>query len=191
MNMAFRTALIVLALALAGCNQQGSNDGAQDSAALDTPAPESQPDSVYTPNNDAARNTTGQLTMSVALRLPDAGSENADQQEVLTLRGASGLVVEAAITGALSPATQVEGQTLRALLDMPVDEPQVLVYRVTNETKPEGVGGLCGGEAAAYVVVWEPSAPGASSMRLLGTRGGAPGAASARACPMLDYGRGG
>jgi hypothetical protein len=189
--MKFRTALVVLALALGGCNQQSSQEGAPEGAALDTPAPESQPDSVYTPNNEAARTTTGQLTMSVALRLPDAGSDNTDQQEVLTLRGASGLVVEAAITGAISPATQVQGQTLRALLDMPVEEPQVLVYRVTNETKPEGVGGLCGGEAAEYVVVWEPATPGATSMRLLGARGGAPGAASSRACPMLDYGRGG
>jgi hypothetical protein len=189
--MKFRTALIVAALALAGCNQQSVQDGAQESAALDTPAPESAPDSVYTPNNDAARNTTGQLTMSVALRLPDAGSDNTDQQEVLTLRGASGLVVEAAITGAVSPATQVQGQTLRALLDIPVEEPQVLVYRVTNETKPEGVGGLCGAESADFVVVWEPAAPGAASMRMLGTHGGAPGAGGARACPMLDYGRGG
>lgn len=186
-----RTAFIVLALALAGCNQQSSQDGAQEGASLDTPAPESQPDSTFAANNDAARTTTGQLTMSVSLRLPDAGSDNTDQQEVLTLRGATGLVVEAAITGAVSPATQVEGQTLRALLGgIPVEEPQVLVYRVTNETKPEGIGGLCGADAAEYVVVWEPSTPGGSSMRLLGLRGGAPGAAGARACPMLDYGSG-
>lgn len=189
--MKFRIALIAAALALGACNQQSAPDGAQESAALDTPAAEAQPDSVFTPNNEAARTTTGQLTMSVALRLPDAGSDNTDSQEVLTLRGASGLVVEAAITGAVSPATQVQGQTLRALLDIPVDEPQVLVYRVTNETKPEGVGGLCGAESAAYVVVWEPSAPGAASLRILGTQGGAPGAGGARACPMLDYGRGG
>jgi hypothetical protein len=189
--MTFRTAFFVLALALAGCNQQAASDGgAQQGASLDAPAPESEPDATLTPNNDAARTTTGQLTMSVSLRLPDAGAANSDQQEVLTLHGASGLVVEAAITGAVSPATQVQGQTLRALLDIPVEEPQVLVYRVTSEEKPEGVGGLCGGEAADYVVLWEPSAPGSASMRLLGTRGGAPGAASARACPMLDYTRG-
>jgi len=189
--MIFRTVFLALTLTLAACNQQASQDSAQDSASLDTPAPESAPGSVYAPNNEAARGATGQLTMSVALRLPDAGSDNTDQQEILTLRGASGLVVEAAITGAISPATQVQGQTLRALLGMPVEEPQVLVYRVTNETKPEGVGGLCGANAVAYVVVWEPSTPGASSMRLLGVQGGAPGAADARACPMLDYGRGG
>jgi hypothetical protein len=189
--MAFRSAVIVLALVLAGCNQQGAQDSAQQSATLDTPAPELAPDSVLTPNNDAARTTTGQLTMSVSLRLPNAGSDNTDQQEVLTLRGATGLVVEAAITGAVSPATQVQGQTLRALLDIPVEEPQVLVYRVTSEEKPEGVGGLCGADAADYVVVWEPSAPGSSSMRVIALRGGAPGAAGARACPMLDYGHAG
>jgi hypothetical protein len=129
--------------------------------------------------------------MSVALRLPDAEAQNTDQQEVLTLRGATGLVVEAAVTGNISPATQVEGQTLRALMNIPVEEPQVLVYRVTQTTKPEGVQGLCGAEDAEYVVVWEPSAPGSNSVRLLGARGGAPGAGGARACPMLDYTRGG
>ena len=189
--MTFRSIVIVLALALGACNQQGAQDTAQQGAALDTPAPELAPDSVLTPANDAARSITGQLTMSVSLRLPNAGSDNTDQQEVLTLRGATGLVAEAAITGAVSPATQVQGQTLRALLNIPVEEPQVLVYRVTSEEKPEGVGGLCGAESADYVVVWEPSAPGSSSMRLMALRGGAPGAAGARACPMLDYGRGG
>lgn len=185
--MNFRSALIVLALAIAGCNQQPAQDGAQPGAALDAPAPELAPDSVLAPNNDAARSTTGQLTKSVSLRLPNAGSENTDQQEVLTLRGATGLVVEAAITGAVSPATQVQGQTLRALLSIPVEEPQVLVYRVSSEEKPAGVGGLCGADRADYVVVWEPSAPGSSSMRLIALHGGAPGAAGARACPMLDY----
>jgi hypothetical protein len=189
--MNVRIACLAFALALGACNQQNAAaPGAEQSAALDTPAPESEPDSTLAPNNDAARATTGQLTMTVSLRLPNAGSDNTDQQEVLTLRGATGLVVEAAITGAISPATQIQGQTLRALLNIPVEEPQVLVYRVTNETKPEGVGGLCGADAAEYVVVYEPSTPGASSMRILGARSGAPGAANARACPMLDYTRG-
>ncbi len=190
--MTFRTAMIVMALAwLGGCNQQGAQDAPSQSAPLDAPAPQSQPSTVFAPSNEAAQNTTGQLTMSVTLRLPDAGAANTDQQEVLTLRGATGLVVEAVVTGAISPATQVEGQTLRALLDIAVEEPQVLVYRVTNVTKPEGVQGLCGAEDAEYVVQWEPATPGANAMRLLGTRGGAPGAGGARACPMLDYTRGG
>lgn len=185
-------ALIVLALAaLAGCNRQTSAQDAQPSAALDAPAPESQAATVLTPANEAARTATGQLTMSVALRLPDADAQNTDQQEVLTLRGATGLLVEAAVTGNISPATQIEGQTLRALMNIPVEEPQVLVYRVTQTTKPEGVQGLCGAADADYVVLWEPSAPGSTSIRVLGSRGGAPGAGGARACPMLDYTRGG
>jgi len=186
-----RIAVLVLALALGACNQQtSSGEGGDQAAQLDAPAPESQPATVFAPNNDAARSTTGQLTMSVTLRLPDANTDNTDQQEVLTLRGATGLVVEAAVTGAISPATQVQGQTLRALLNIPVEEPQVLVYRVTNTTKPEGVQGLCGAADADYVVLWEPTAPGSAVIRLLGTRGGAPGAAGAQSCPMLDYARG-
>jgi hypothetical protein len=190
--MKMRIAFLALALALAACNQQTSPAGsAEDAAQLEAPAPESGPATVFTPNNDTARNATGQLTMSVTLRLPDANTDNTDQQEVLTLRGATGLVVEAVVTGAMTPATQVQGQTLRALLDIPVEEPQVIVYRVTNTTKPEGVQGLCGAQDAEYVVLWEPTAPGSSSTRLLGARGGAPGAAGAQACPMLDYTRGG
>lgn len=185
--MSIRSALVVLALTLAACGQPGPQQAVAPSAQSAAPEPEAQPESLYTPANEAARSATGQLAMSVTLRLPDAGADSTDQQEVLTLRGASGLVVEAAIVGAVSPATQVQGQTLRALLDMPVEEPQVLVYRVTNETKPEGVGGLCGGEAAAYVVVWEPTEPGSNTFRVLATQGGAPGANAARACPMLDY----
>jgi len=186
-----RIAFFVLALALAGCNQQpAGSDSAADAPALEAPAAESAPDETLTPNNDAARNTTGALTMSVSLDMPDAGQANSDAQEVLTLRGANGLVVQAAVTGAVSPATQVQGQTLRALLNIPVEEPQVLVYRVVNETRPDGGQGLCGTSAPEYVVVWEPSAPGEASMKLLGATGGAPGAASSRACPMLEYRRG-
>jgi hypothetical protein len=190
--MMLRTAVIGLALALAGCNQQNSasQDGAGGAPQLDAPTSESQPSSVFEPANDAARTATGQLTMSVSLHLPDAGQDGADAQEVLTLRGATGVVVEAAITGDVSPATQVQGQTLRALLDIPVEEPRVLVYRVASEVHPEGVRGLCGETQTAHVVVWEPSVPGEASMKVLGVTGGAPGAAASRACPMLAYSRG-
>jgi len=136
----------------------------------------------------AARAAGGaQLTVSIAQRLPD--SDQGDIQEILTLRGGNGLVVEAAITGAISPATQVQGQTLRALLNIPVEEPQVLVYRVSNETRPDGGGGVCGASAPDYVVYWEPSAPGEAGLKVLGVQGGAPGAAAARACTLLDYRR--
>lgn len=189
--MMMRTALAVLALTLAACGPNGAPPGADQAQGpqLDSPAPESEPSRVFAPINDAARGASGDLTVSLALRLPDASEAGADAVDVLTLAGANGLRVEAQITGALSPATQVQGQTLRALLNIPVEEPQTLVYRVTNETKPEGGRGLCGAESATYVVVWEPSAPGDAGMKVLGILGGAPGAGDSRPCPMLEYRR--
>jgi hypothetical protein len=183
--MKLRILLIALGLAAAGCNQQSSTqDAATEAPQLDAPAPESEPSRVYGAANDAARAAAGELTVSVTQQLPD--STDSDIQEVLTLRGGNGLNVSAAVTGAISPATQVQGQTLRALLALPVEEPQVLVYRVTEAV---GAPGLCGEAAPTYVVVWEPSAPGEGAMKLLGVTGGAPGAADSRACPMLEYRR--
>ena len=78
---------------------------------------------------------------------------------------------------------------MRALLNLPVEAQEVLVYHVSTETKPAGGQGLCGGDAAQYVVVWEPSVPGASAMKVMGVSGGAPGAESAHACPVLEYQR--
>jgi hypothetical protein len=183
-------AAAALALCLAGCNRQDAATQADGANApqLDAPAPDTQPSRNFAAANDAATAATGQVTVAVTLRLPDASQSNADAQEVLTLTGANGVVVEAQISGAVSPATQVQGQTLRALLNIPVEEPQVIVYRVTNETKPAGQG-ICGADSAAHVVVWEPSAPGESAMRVLGVMGGAPGAGDSRPCPMLDYRR--
>ncbi len=189
--MKLRIALAVLALSLAAaCDRQSASPQAADGPQLESPAPESEPSRVFAPGNDAARMATGQVTESITTRLPDAGNDSGDAQEVLTLRGANGVVIEAQITGAVSPATQVQGQTLRALLDIPVEEPQVLVYRVTNETKPEGGRGICGADSAAFVVVWEPTTPGDSAMKLLGVMGGAPGAGNSRACPLLAYSHG-
>lgn len=188
MNM--RIALAVLALAVAGCDQQSaSTQGGAGAPSLDSPAPESEPSRAYAAANDAARTATGDLTVSVSTRLPDAGS-NSDPQEILSLRGANALALEAVITGAVSPATQVQGQTLRALFSIPVEEPQVLVYRVANETKAPNGQGLCGGDTAAFVVVWDPETPGEAGYKVIGLTGGAPGAANARACPMLEYRRG-
>jgi hypothetical protein len=191
--MMMRTAMVVLVLvlSLAACGPNAGPPGADQAQGpqLDSPAPESEPSRVFGPVNDAARTATGDLTVSLSLRLPDSSEAGADATDVLTLSGANGLRVEAQITGALSPATQVQGQTLRALLNIPVEEPTALVYRVTNETKPEGRGGLCGADAASYVVVWEPSTPGDAGMKVLGVMGGAPGAGDSRACPMLEYRR--
>lgn len=188
--MSIRIALIVVALALAGCGRETSSPvGGAEAPLLNAPAPESEPSRLFATVNDAARAATGELTVSTTLRLPDAGQAGADAQEVLTLRGANGVIVEAQITSVVSPATQVQGQTLRALLDIPVEEPQTLVYRVSNETKTEAGRGICGTESAAFVVVWEPAGPGDPVMKVIGLTGGAPGAANARACPMLDYRR--
>lgn len=184
-------ALAVLVLGLCACNQ-GQSQGEADnggSAQLDAPAPETEASRVFAAANDAATSTTGELTVAMTLRLPDAGQANADAQEIITLTGANGAAVEAQTVSAISPATQVEGQTLRALLAIPVEEPQVIVYRVTSETKHNGQG-ICGGEAASHVVVWEPAGPGEPVMKVLGVIGGAPGSSGARACPLLEYRRG-
>jgi hypothetical protein len=182
-------AVILLAVSLAACDQQnGASNTAQHPATqLDSPAPDSQPSRVFAPSSDAARAATGQLTVTIATRLPDAGAANADAQEVLTLHGANGLNIDGQITSAISPATQVQGQTLRALFSLPVEESDVLVYRVSAETKTSAGQGLCGANATAYVVMWEPSGPGDTQMKIMGVSGGAPGAASARSCPVLDY----
>jgi hypothetical protein len=187
--MRVRIALAALALVLAGCDRQAATSApGADAPTLDAPAPETEPSRVFAAANDAATAATGQLTAALALRLADASESSGDGQEVLTLTGANGVVVEAELTGAVSPATQVQGQTLRALLGIPVEEPQVLVYRVRNETRPGGQG-ICGADNPANVVVWEPVGPGEPVLKVLGLVGGAPGAASARACPMLEYRR--
>jgi hypothetical protein len=139
---------------------------------------------VFAAVNDAARAAAPELTISVTQQLPD--SADADIREILTIRGGNGFNVQAEVAGAISPATQVDGQTLRALLGIAVEEPQVLVYRVTETA---GSPGLCSEGSAAFIVVWEPSGPGVGAMKLLGVIGAAPGAAGARPCQMLEYRR--
>ena len=48
---------------------------------------------------------------------------------------------------------------------------------------------LCTEGAPTFVVVWEPTAPGDTSIKIVGITGGAPGAGDSRACPMLEYRR--
>ena len=183
--MTLRFALIALALAAAGCDRQASAPvDAGAAPQLDAPAPESQPSRVFAATNDAARAVANEITISVTQQLPDAA--DADIKAVLSLRDGAGLNVEGEVTGAISPATQVEGQTLRALLAIPIEEPQVLVYRVTQAA---GSPGLCSSGTAEYIVLWEPSGPGDASLKLLGIVGAAPGAGGARACEMLAFRR--
>lgn len=181
--------LAAVALALGACSQQPAPAEADDPRPhLEAPAADTQTVRAFVAANDSASQATGDIEASTSLRLPDAGQAGAaDTQEVLTLRGADGLAVEASVMSAVSPATEVQGQTLRALLSLSVDEPQVLVYRVARETKPQGGRGLCGEGETAFLVVWEPAGAGAAAMKVLGLTGGAPGAADARSCAMLEY----
>lgn len=184
--MLVRMFVLAAALGLAACDQAGAPQAASDGAAqLDAPTQESEPGRTFAAGNDSARSATGDLTVTMSTRLPDA--DGTAPQDVVTLRGANGLTLDGEITGAVSPATQIEGQTLRALLQLPVEEPQVLVYRVASETKPENGRGVCGANDAAFVVVWEPSGPSDGALKVMGVAGGAPGAAGARLCPMLEY----
>ena len=187
--MRSNVAFIVLAVALAACGQQNASKGASEPAQLDSPSSDTNPARSFNPVSDSARAASGTLTVTIATRLPDAGAANADAQETLTLHGVNGFNVDAQITSTASPATQVQGQTLRALLNLPVEAQEVLVYHAGAETKPAGGQGLCGAETTQYVVVWEPSDPGATAMKVMGVSGGAPGAASAHACPVLEYQR--
>lgn len=184
-----RTGIVLAAfmLAVAGCGERTSapQQGAE-APQLEAPLPETQPSRVFAAVNEAARTAAPELIVMTTQRLPDAGDAGAGSQEVLSLRHGERLSIEATLTNAMSPATQVQGQTLRALLDIAVEEPQVLVYRVTSESATA----LCGGEAADYVVLWEASDPGDASLKLLGVKDAAPGAAGARACAMLEYRRG-
>ena len=185
-----RTLLLIAALALTACDRSPqSADKAGPSPELDSPAPDSQPTRTFAASNDAARSTTGQLTVVMASRMPDAAHAGDPPQDTLSLRGANNLQVEADLTNAVSPATQVGGQTLRALFALPVEESQVLVYKITSETKPESGTGICGTSTPAYVVVWEPQAQGEPVLKAMGVMNAAPGASGSHQCPLLEYRR--
>ncbi len=179
--------------ALSGCDRfKPAEEAGAPPAHLEAPAPESNTARIFAPAGEAATAATGELTVNVALQMPDAGDADrgAGPQETIQLRGATGLILEAVLTGASPPSTQVGGQTLRALLQLPVNAVQTMVYRVGRETKPESGQGLCGPGAPAYLVVWEPDGPGASGdLKVLGVRGAAPGASGSQPCSLLTYTR--
>ncbi|MBY0565279.1 MAG: hypothetical protein K2P58_13990 [Hyphomonadaceae bacterium] len=185
--MNLRAPIVAGLLMLAACEQTSAPDPGEAAAPqLGAPTLETEPSRVFATANEAATGTTGQLTVSLVQHMGDASGGGAHEE--LTLVGANGVEVRAQIVGAMSPATQLGGQTLRALLGIPVEEPQVLVYRVTGETR-RADRGLCGDIPTSHVVLWEPSGPNEPVMRVIGASGGAPGEQSARACPRLDYRR--
>lgn len=185
-----RTLLILAALALASCDRAATDTTKSGpNPELDSPAPDAAPTRTFAASNDAARSTTGQLTVVMASRMPDAQHAGDPPQDTLSMRGANNLQVEADLNSAMTPATQVGGQTLRALLALPVEESQVLVYRVTSETKPESGNGICGTSVPTFVVVWEPQAQGEPVLKAMGVTGAAPGAAGSHQCPLLEYRR--
>lgn len=193
--MAKRTRIVLAALGalvLAGCDRIAPQEAPSGPPPdLEAPAAEADPSRGFAAANEAAEAATGALTASLTMQMPDADAADhgAGPREILTLRGANGLIVEAELSDEASPAVRVDGQTLRALLELPVQVSQTLVYRVSSETKPETGRGLCGAGDAAFLVMWEPETPGATGMKLMGVSGAAPGASGATACPMLAYSR--
>jgi len=184
--------VLCMLLALAACDRIGAaqNTGkAAPAPELDSPAPEAAPLRTFAAANDAARGVSGQLTVTMASRMPDAQHAGDPPQDTLSLRGANNLEVEADLLNAVTPATKVGAQTLRALFALPVEESQVLVYKVTSETKPESGAGICGQQTPAYVVVWEPQAQGEPVLKAMGVLNAAPGASGAQPCSLLEYRR--
>src|SRR5690554_5313458 len=98
------------ALALIACDRVGAPaEVAPAPTPLDAPSRDAEPLSGFAPGNDAARAATGALQLRLATRMPDAeeAARGAAPQDVLTLTGETGLIVEAALTGAATPATQI------------------------------------------------------------------------------------
>jgi hypothetical protein len=192
LNMIARLLICAACAALAACDS--APPAVEQSAAgpaLDAPTQEADSARAYAPANPAATALTGALQARFATRMPEAGeAENgAPPQDVLSISGATGYTLDADLTGAASPAVQVEEQTLRALLALPVDVSQTLVYRVVRETKTAGGQGLCGADDAAFLIVWESPDTAEPVLKLLGLAEAAPGEPRAHACAMLEYSR--
>jgi hypothetical protein len=154
-------------------------------AELDMPAPEAEPARIYTPRSESARATTGKLTLTVTTRMPQGGNERST--DVLLVRAETGLTAEAVLESTLAPSASVEGQTIRALMELPVDASQTLVYRITQQNAPQGGRGLCGEREATRLVVWEPTTPGETALKILALTGDAPGRPGAQLCAVFSY----
>jgi pyruvate/2-oxoglutarate dehydrogenase complex dihydrolipoamide acyltransferase (E2) component len=181
---------LLLGAALCACERASEPAGARVAGPeMGAPAPESAPGRRYVPVSETARAITGRLTVTLTTRMPDAQAEEATPTEVLSLRAETGVAAEAALEGSLAPSISVEGQTIRALMELPVEASRVLVYRVTEENAPAGAQKLCGARQTTRVLVWEPETPGDESLRLLTLAGDAPGRPGAQLCMPLAYER--
>lgn len=188
-----RFAIIALSLALAAAAcDRASDSGSNGAGDLSAPTQDAaDAASAFTPVNEAATNIAGDLQVRQTTRMPDAAeaAKGEPPQDMINLRGAAGLVIDAELTGANSPAVLIGGQTTRALLELPVEAAQTLIYRVTRETKGEGGHGICGESDVAYIVTWQSTDPAESDLKVLGVSGAAPGEANARACAMMAFHR--
>lgn len=186
-----RAALVacLLITCLAACDRIGGSgaERAVDGPKLDAPTLESEPARVFMPASESARVIVGRLTLTLTTRMP--GPDGAGGGEVLSLRTQTGLSAEAVLSGAIAPSTAVEGQTIRALMELPVEASQVIVYEVTESANAGGARGLCGEREMTRLVLWEPDAPGASDLRLLAVAGEAPGRPGALLCSAYTFTR--
>jgi hypothetical protein len=190
--MSARALVTALFLGAAVCACERPSEAPRERVAgpqMDAPAPESAPARRFAPVSETARVLTGRVTVTLTQRMPDADAKEALPTEILSLRAETGIVAEAALEGSVAPSASVEGQTIRALMELPVEASQVLVYRVTEENAPAGTQRLCGARPTARILVWEPEGPGEAVLRLLTLSGDAPGRAGAQFCRSLSYER--
>ncbi|MDX2238994.1 MAG: hypothetical protein NW203_15635 [Hyphomonadaceae bacterium] len=182
-----RWAVVAVAAALGGCEQEAAAPRADIGSGgpqLEAPAPESAPARRFMPQSDAARAATGALIVTETVRIAQSAEDRGG--EVLTLRAENGLVVEARLAGAAPPSTRIGEQTLRALMELPVEASQTLLYAVSQEG---GGASLCDAGPASHIVLWESETPGDAGLRVLPFTGGAPADADAAACTLLAYAR--
>ncbi len=171
--------VICAALTLLAACEGAAPNGAAPAAGpeLAAPAPDSSPGRRFEPADDSAR-AAGPIVVTVSTSLGEGGAS----VETLTLSGAQGLAATAELIGALDPSMTLDQSTLRSRMALSVDVARALLYRVVSAE-----GRFCPEGAPTHLVMWEPEIPGDTRMVLLPVTGGAPGEASARACPALNY----
>ncbi len=179
--MPFR--MLALALVLVACSPKAPAPQSAEPPAA-PPSVEGLPARDFAPDNDGAAAATGALRLALTQRLPEAPA--GAPREVVVLNGAGGYALEAELVGVAPPSIEVEGQTVRALMRLPVDVGHVLLYRVAREDKGAQAG-LCGAGVASHALIWDSEGEGGTAaLRVMGLTG-APGAEDVRFCPPLSY----